>query len=591
MQMGLTRSEAKALADQILKTPNKTAKLRGDMEDLQTKLDRAKARLKSVPDSRKAKVRAEISDLEAKIAAARRKLDGLHGKTATTYVVTKYSVQGATGEARNLDKLKPGHFAYGGRVRGYADGGNVVQIIPFGGEVVGPGTSTSDSVPAWLSDGEFVIRASAVDRYGLALFEALNAERLASGGAVGGGFTYAPSMAQISMSTVSSWYDQDIQRLRDAWAQLNEALREQAKKSTAATRKAVEEARKAVADADRALGLKPGTKVSGFSLTGYAENLEQAVKKSQAWEKNLQTVGRRAGADIEEVLRGMGESGQALVASLAKASTKQFNEIVANLRKLAPTAAATLADFTKQLNNSTASSKKFQDNLLKLAASGHGDLAMQLAGQGDAEAMAIAAAAVKSPSAASRADKALKAADKLLSPEMLAAATVMLGALSKQKGATVEDVVRAGVSWPMLANLAPRYAKEIKAIPGSAAFVKGMKERGIKLAQGGLLVGPGTSTSDSIPLWGSTGEYMVKAASVAKYGLRAMHALNEGKLPIGRAARPGLPAAPAAAAPVAGSDRPSVTYNVYPRASVIDVQDLQLLQRQEEARQRVGRPG
>ncbi|MYS48237.1 hypothetical protein GTY23_45120, partial [Streptomyces sp. SID5998] len=50
-------------------------------------------------------------------------------------------------------------------------------------------------------------------------------------------------------------------------------------------------------------------------------------------------------------------------------------------------------------------------------------------------------------------------------------------------------------------------------------------------------------------------------------------------------------AAPVAAAPVAGSDRPSVTYNVYPRASVISVEDLRLLQRQEEARQRVGRPG
>lgn len=39
-----------------------------------------------------------------------------------------------------------------------------------------------------------------------------------------------------------------------------------------------------------------------------------------------------------------------------------------------------------------------------------------------------------------------------------------------------------------------------------------------------------------------------------------------------------------------GSSKPAVTYNVYPRASVIDARDLQLLQRQEEARQRVGRP-
>ncbi|WP_409469058.1 hypothetical protein [Streptomyces sp. HC307] len=107
---------------------------------------------------------------------------------------------------------------------------------------------------------------------------------------------------------------------------------------------------------------------------------------------------------------------------------------------------------------------------------------------------------------------------------------------------------------------------------------------------GGPVIGPGTSTSDSVLLWGSNGEYMVRAAAVDKYGLKFMDALNEGRLPVGRPARPGLPAAPAAA--VAGSDsgRPPVTYNVYPRASVISVEDLRLIQRQEEARQRVGRP-
>lgn len=49
------------------------------------------------------------------------------------------------------------------------------------------------------------------------------------------------------------------------------------------------------------------------------------------------------------------------------------------------------------------------------------------------------------------------------------------------------------------------------------------------------------------------------------------------------AARPSLTAS------IAKTDR-YVTYNVYPRKSVIDASDLRLLQRQEEARQRVGRP-
>jgi hypothetical protein len=48
--------------------------------------------------------------------------------------------------------------------RGYSHGGE--NIIEGGGEVTGPGTGTSDSVPARLSDGEFVLTAKAVRNAG-----------------------------------------------------------------------------------------------------------------------------------------------------------------------------------------------------------------------------------------------------------------------------------------------------------------------------------------------------------------------------------------------------------------------------------------
>ena len=57
-----------------------------------------------------------------------------------------------------------------------------------GGYIAGPGTSTSDSIPAYLSNGEFVIKAAAVNRYGAGLFDALNGlrvPRFAQGGLVG----------------------------------------------------------------------------------------------------------------------------------------------------------------------------------------------------------------------------------------------------------------------------------------------------------------------------------------------------------------------------------------------------------------------
>jgi tape measure domain-containing protein len=71
-----------------------------------------------------------------------------------------------------------------------------------GGEIKGPGTSTSDSVPAMLSDGEYVVNAKATKRHRAAL-EAINSGRMpafAVGGIVKGSTfapstTFAPSMA------------------------------------------------------------------------------------------------------------------------------------------------------------------------------------------------------------------------------------------------------------------------------------------------------------------------------------------------------------------------------------------------------------
>lgn len=60
-----------------------------------------------------------------------------------------------------------------------------------GGPVHGPGTSTSDSIPARLSDGEYVVRASATRKH-RALLDAINSGRelrLAAGGHVGTGRT------------------------------------------------------------------------------------------------------------------------------------------------------------------------------------------------------------------------------------------------------------------------------------------------------------------------------------------------------------------------------------------------------------------
>lgn len=100
-QMGLTESQARSLAEQILRTPDKTAQLKGNMEDLQAKLNDARRQLASVPDSRRAQVQADISSLQAQVRQAQRDLYGLHDRTVwiRTYYES-YSVAHPGGQAQ-----------------------------------------------------------------------------------------------------------------------------------------------------------------------------------------------------------------------------------------------------------------------------------------------------------------------------------------------------------------------------------------------------------------------------------------------------------------------------------------------------------
>lgn len=67
----------------------------------------------------------------------------------------------------------------------HTTGGSSKMGNAAGGYITGPGSATSDSIPAWLSNGEFVMRAAAVQRYGVHMMQRMNAMRFASGGSAG----------------------------------------------------------------------------------------------------------------------------------------------------------------------------------------------------------------------------------------------------------------------------------------------------------------------------------------------------------------------------------------------------------------------
>jgi hypothetical protein len=82
---------------------------------------------------------------------------------ATTAASTAAATGGIAATAAEAAPLALMLLANGGR----ADGTS-------GGDVSGPGTSTSDSIPAMLSDGEFVLNKESVDHFGLDKLKKMN---------------------------------------------------------------------------------------------------------------------------------------------------------------------------------------------------------------------------------------------------------------------------------------------------------------------------------------------------------------------------------------------------------------------------------
>jgi TP901 family phage tail tape measure protein len=157
---GMDAGAAAAWADRVLGTAAAAEAAIGSYSD----------ELRAVPPRTNTDIQHNARQKQEEVNGYQRALWNLNGQTATTYVQTHYYSTGEVGTVRPVPV----------NGRNYATGG----------QIFGPGTGTSDSIPAWLSNGEFVIRAAAVQKYGTAFMNAINSGRIprfASGGPVGEG--------------------------------------------------------------------------------------------------------------------------------------------------------------------------------------------------------------------------------------------------------------------------------------------------------------------------------------------------------------------------------------------------------------------
>ncbi|MEJ8645282.1 hypothetical protein WKI68_36920 [Streptomyces sp. MS1.HAVA.3] len=143
-----TRSFANAVLPRLSQN-----RLKMDITSWESQIKLADQQINSLPPGKTAELKAVKAQLEAKVAQAKRDLASIDDETVYINVVTRST------PLNNRTMIMEGLARAGG------------------GIVRGPGTSTSDSIPAMLSDGEYVLQASAVDRLGLSALDALNEGR------------------------------------------------------------------------------------------------------------------------------------------------------------------------------------------------------------------------------------------------------------------------------------------------------------------------------------------------------------------------------------------------------------------------------
>lgn len=163
----------------LLKAKLASDQVAADIENLKTTLARDGIQVPAKFDEALVSLRSFSDTVRSELSAPTQ-----HTHTPTVdlsqYYAARRELEQTTSSEHIIYVRKVETNAIGGLVGRFATGGQALgmRFRRLVGRITGPGTSTSDSIPAMLSNGEFVIRASSVRKFGVEFFEALNAGRL-----------------------------------------------------------------------------------------------------------------------------------------------------------------------------------------------------------------------------------------------------------------------------------------------------------------------------------------------------------------------------------------------------------------------------
>jgi len=396
-----------------------------------------------------------------------------------------------------------------------AAGGMIKNFMP-GGNVTGPGTGTSDSIPAMLSNGEYVIKADSVKKYGTQTFDALNAGRFKDGGladissiSVGDGKSL-PVKPYGSIFKPKSLDPKDFKTIGEYYAAVKKVRKEGQFFTAPETEYPIDHIKSPMGSLQRFLDIARSQigydHAYQLHTDFYPKGVDSNATKFSLWGNENYKLGSDildwCGMFIAWVAKnsGVGLSSKMFSGIQAIKDYKKkglFNDLT-NKENLANVKVGDLAWYDWDSKDEYGYKK---DGLPDHAVivSGVGKIIRTIGQYGDG-----------------RISERTSGKDQ----------GMLLGSATPEfkKFANGGPVNTSALITPSV----PYYMNYGGMIPGY--YAGGMIKN---FMPGGNVTGPGTGTSDSIPAMLSDGEYVIKASSVAKYGVGTFDALNAQRLATG----------------------------------------------------------
>lgn len=453
---GLKQKEAVAVGAKKKKLHDEVVKAQKELDDLKQK--------------RKAEIKA-LDKTKPGVDSAKRSLNSVKDKKVTITSVFSDLASGpaqraADALAKQAENLGKKH-ARGGPIH-RASGGTV-----GGGFVSGPGGPTADKIRALLSDGEYVIKASSVKKYGPAMMSAINSgsfPKFAGGGAVSGVGSGSGASGVKTGATTGTFTVKDGTGKPVASAVQNfKALREALSKTY--------------------MGMQSQSQVFGT----------QFALKSDLTYKSVTAAAKLFSRDQTTSLAGTQTKSQSIWNSWKTGMTGRTNETYKGLASASSAFQKTHASTTSKTSASTQGIwTSWKSGMVKQTNSTYGTLNS-----------ATAAWSKASVSKVGGARDGMGSAWGGLSPKFKPPVSYL-----------IHTVLNTGLVGSMNAMMSKL---------GGGKKISGVSVSGF--ATGGPVWGEGSATSDSIPARLSNGEFVMQAKAVNKFGVGFMSMLNNGRMP------------------------------------------------------------